>query len=629
MSKDGRNMTTKTMPAQQQRLRSTPENEPAVRMIIASARSAPVRGPARGAWLLSLATGILLLMSFPPLDWGPLAWVAIVPLVLLVRIPTRTKWMYRAVYGGGFAFTLIALQWMRLASTPMYAAWLALAVYVAMYFPLFVALSRVAVHRFSIPLTLAVPVVWVGLEFARAYMLTGFSWYYLGHTQYRWVELIQISDVVGAYGVSFLVALLAACLAGLLPVSLLSRLKLLVPGEEQPLLHAERSSFARRAISVTVCVAVFAAVLGYGFVRRGQANFVEGPLVALVEANFTASMKHDPTQDMRRKIFEMHHKLTGMAVKKHPVDLIVWPETMYRAPLMVASPDLSDEELQRRSPPGVMAKDWRRSLVPKVLANMSRQSGAAMIVGIETWTADDDGFRRYNSATFTRPDVGLTGRYDKMHRVIFGEYVPLAEELPWLASLSPMPVQFQLSKGKTPSVFEYKGMRYAPIICFEDTVPHLMRRIAKSTADWQTGKPVDCFVNLTNDGWFHGSAELDQHLITAQFRCVETRTPMVRAVNTGISAIIDGDGVVVEPDDFIDGDGKGRNSMRDPKTGKYHKQLNAVIVSTVPLDDRRSCYVVWGDWFAMSCGLMAGCVLIGGLIPRRRRRDKNVVTDES
>ncbi len=567
-------------------------------------------------------------MSFPPLDWGPLAWVAIVPLVLLVRIPTRTKWMYRAVYGGGFAFTLIALQWMRLASAPMYFAWLALALYVAMYFPLFVALSRVAVHRFSIPLTLAVPVVWVGLEFARAYMLTGFSWYYLGHTQYRWVELIQISDVVGAYGVSFLIAMLAACLAGLLPVSLLSRLKLLVPGEEQPLLHAEQTSFSRRAISVTVCIAVFAAVLGYGFVRRGQANFVEGARVALVQGNFPPSFKHDPTQASRRKIFETHHNLTGMAVKKHPVDLIVWPETMYRAPLMVASPDLGDELLAKQSPPGVRAEDWRRSLVPKVLSNMSRQSGAAMIIGIETWTADREGFRRYNSAAFSRPDVGLTGRYDKLHRVIFGEYVPLQKEVPLMAALSPMPIQFQLSKGKTASAFEYKGMRYAPVICFEDTVPHLMRGIAKSTADPQTGKPVDCFVNLTNDGWFHGSSELDQHLITAQFRCIETRTPMVRAVNTGISAIIDGDGVVVEPDDFIDGDGKGRNSMRDSKTGQYHKQLNAAIVSTVPLDDRRSAYVVWGDWFAGSCGLMAGFVFIGGLIPRRRR-ETNVATDES
>ncbi len=622
-------MTTESMTAQPQRLRSTPENEPTVKMIIASARSAPVRGPARGAWLLSLATGILLLMSFPPLDWGPLAWVAIVPLVLLVRIPTRTKWMYRAVYGGGFAFTIIALQWMRLASAPMYAAWLALAVYVAMYFPLFVALSRVAVHRFSIPLTVAVPVVWVGLEFARAYMLTGFSWYYLGHTQYRWVELIQISDVVGAYGVSFLVAMLAACLAGLLPVSLLSRLKLLVPGEEQPLLHAERTSFSRRAISVAVCVAVFAAVLGYGFVRRGQANFVEGARVALVQANVTPSIKHDPTQDSRRKIFQTHQALTGMAVEKGPLDLVVWPESSYPDRLTTASPNLSDVELQRNLPPGVLAKNWRHSGVPKHLKSISRQAGAAMIIGLVTGTLDEDGLRAFNSAAFTRPDVGLTGRYDKMHRVIFGEYIPLVEELPWMASLSPMPVQFQLSAGKSASAFEYNGMRYAPVICFEDTVPHLMRGIAKSTADPETGKPVDCFVNLTNDGWFHGSSELDQHLITAQFRCVETRTPMVRAVNTGISAIIDGDGAVVEPDDFIDGDGKGRNSMRDPKTGRYHKQLNAVIVSTVPLDDRRSFYVAWGDWFAGSCGLMAGFVFIGGLIPRRRRRDKNVATDES
>lgn len=612
-------MTTDTMPAQQQRIRSTPENEPTVKMIIASARSVPVRAPAAGAWGLSLLTGVLLLMSFPPLDWGPVAWLAIVPLVLLVRIPDRTKWMYRAVYVGGLTFTLIGFQWMRLASAPMYAAWVALAVYIAVYFPLFVAIARVAVHRFSLPLTFAVPVVWVGLEYARAYMATGFSWYYLGHTQYRWVELIQVSDLVGAYGVSFLMAMTAAALAGLLPVSLLSKLKLLVPGAEQPLLHAEQSSFRKKAISVTVCLVLFAAMWSYGAVRRGQANFVDGPMVALVQGNFAPTIKHDPKQDTRRKIFQKHHVLTGMAVKKHALDLVIWPETMYGDPLMITSPNLSDEELQRIAPPFAPVERWRTSQVPEIFAKMSRQAGAAMIVGVETWTADEKRFRRFNSATFARPDMGLVNRYDKMHRVLFGEYVPLAEEIPLLAALSPMPVQYQLSEGKSPAVFEYNGYRYAPIICFEDTVPHLMRGIAKSTAEPKTGKPIDCFVNLTNDGWFHGSSELDQHLITAQFRCIECRTPMVRAVNSGISAVIDGDGVVLEPEEFIDGDGKNRNSMRDPETGEYYRELNAVIVDAVPLDDRESFYVTWGDWFAMSCGLMCCTVVIGNWLPRRRK----------
>src|SRR5205823_10568507 len=124
-------------------------------------------------------------------------------------------------------FWLPTLQWMRLGHPAMYAAWGALSFYLALYFPLFVALARVAVWRFGMPLTLAAPIVWVGLELLRGYLMTGFSWYYLAHTQYRWVELIQISDLLGAYGVSFLVALVAGCAAELLPVSVLARLRLL------------------------------------------------------------------------------------------------------------------------------------------------------------------------------------------------------------------------------------------------------------------------------------------------------------------------------------------------------------------------------------------------------------------
>jgi apolipoprotein N-acyltransferase len=99
---------------------------------------------------------------------------------------------------------------------------------------------------------------------------------------------------------------------------------------------------------------------------------------------------------------------------------------------------------------------------------------------------------------------------------------------------------------------------------------------------------------------------------------VECRTPVVRAVNTGVSAIIDGDGAILDPEVFIDGDKQGRTSARDPQTGRWHKQLNAALVHTVPLDHRRSFYVRHGDWFAMLCGGLSVFVGLTALMPRRQ-----------
>ena len=185
--------------------------------------------PARGAWLFSAAFALLIWTSYMPLDWGPMGWLALVPLVLLVRIPQRTRRMYTAIYVTGVLSYTATLEWMRYGDKTMYTAWIATAVYLAMYYPAFVAVARVAVHRLKLPLSLAVPVVWVGLDLLRAHLITGCSWYCLAHTQYRWTALIQISDLVGAYGVTFLVAMMSACFAGLVPESLFDRLKMVLP----------------------------------------------------------------------------------------------------------------------------------------------------------------------------------------------------------------------------------------------------------------------------------------------------------------------------------------------------------------------------------------------------------------
>lgn len=564
--------------------------------IINSARAAPAG--IRGALVASGLSALLLWGAFTPLDFGPLAWVALVPLFALVRLARPARRSYGAIYLGGLGFWLIALQWMRLGHPAMYLAWFALAAYLALYFPLFVWLARVAVWRFGIPLTLAAPATWTGLELLRGNLMTGFSWYYLAHTQYRWIELIQISDLAGSYGVSFLVALVAACAAELLPDSFLLRLGLLPASAGSASIRSV--STAGRFIRVGACLAVFAAVLSYGYARRSGNVFQPGPRVALVQGNVTSEVKHDP-QDFPR-IERRHEELTGLAVKQQP-DLIVWPETMFRWPLVETPPDVSDADLAAAHPDLPVAQ-LRELKVRDKLARMAQMAGTALVIGLETLELDRTHQWTYNSAVLVKPDGTLANRYDKLHRVVFGEYIPLVETFPWLRKLTPFGAGFGINAGAACAVFEQKGFRFAPIICFEDTVPQLVRNIVNTTTLPTPAGPkrIDFLVNLTNDGWFHGSSELDQHLITAAFRCVECRTPMVRAVNTGISAFIDGDGVV-------------RRKAVGLKTGRP-KQDEAVVVDSVPLDSRRSFYLAAGDWFAGICLVCCGFLFLTGIFSR-------------
>jgi apolipoprotein N-acyltransferase len=613
--------------------------EPSVHSIIRAARSVNVPASSRRVWIATGCSGLLLWASFPPLDWGALGWFALVPLLLLVRPAQRPPRALLATYVTAFVSQLFLVQWLRHGDPSMYLAVFACAVYFACYFPAFLLLCRGAVHRLRVPLVVAAPTIWVGLEYLRAYLFTGGSWYYLGHTQYRWIEMIQISDLVGAYGVSFIVMSAAAALAGIVPLSWLSTAAGFranaSSAESDPAFRSPdqpaatpsssltgRSSTGvrvRDVLAVAYSVLLVTGCLVYGHIRRGQAQFHEGPRIALIQGDFTSGVKRDPSE--ASAIFQKHYLLTGAAVKYQP-DLIIWPETMYRDPLFLASPDLSDADLLRTAP-RIPPYAWRRSQVPQQLHELSMQAGAGIIFGLDTLVADNGSLRHYNSAVLAVPSTDGLRRYDKIHRMIFGEYIPARDWLPFLKAVVPFEPGFELAAGDRAVAYDYKQWRLCPSICFEDTVPHLMRTLVKKLEAPTAGdKPVDCLVNITNDGWFHGSAGLDQHLITALFRCVELRKPMVRAANTGISAVIDGDGMVIEPDVYIDADNKGRTSMRDPKTGRWNRMLNAVLVDSIPLDNRTSFYLRHGDWFAAGCGglaVLAGLLALAtGAFARRR-----------
>ena len=253
------------------------------------------------------------------------------------RRPYCTLWLV------GFVFWLAALHWLRLPHWATCFGWLALSFYFAFYFPLFVGLSRVAVHRLGVPVIVAAPVVWTGLELARAHVLTGMTMASLGHTQYRWIELIQISDLAGAFGVSFLVMFVAACLGRMVPCD------------------------GRRwaAWPLAPALAVLAAALVYGHVRifrptRRAARRPDRPDPRLDRHAHEVRPRH------AEEIFEHYLRWSQAAVreaaKKHEkIDLIVWPETMFPWPLdhlrrRTAASRNSAPNCRRRS----SASSWNR-----------------------------------------------------------------------------------------------------------------------------------------------------------------------------------------------------------------------------------------------------------------------------
>jgi apolipoprotein N-acyltransferase len=504
---------------------------------------------------------------------------------------------------------------MRLGHPAMFMALAALAAYVGLYIPTFVWLGRRCLMA-GLPLWISVPVVWTGLEYARAYLLTGFSWYYLGHSQYRWLSLIQISDIVGAYGVSFLIALISGALAQQIPLTWLRRWKLDVD-------ESATDNFSLKPLVVSALLLI--GVLTYGTLRKTPPEqFPAGPAMALIQGNFTPELKHDRNEFLTR--FRVHDALTAHSVSLQP-DVIVWPETMFSWAEKSAAEGVTDEDILSQIPveelsyygnqAGVLVEPFRTREVQQRLEEFSQSYGAAIIMGLEANVAEKHDLKTFNAAAFVRPDLGYSGRYDKIHRVIFGEYIPLRSVFPWLSDLTPFGANFGIDAGAEMKMFEYAGFRIVPMICFEDTVPHLTRRMAAQKDS--EGRECDVLVNLTNDAWFRGSSELDQHLITGVFRSVETRVPLVRCVNGGISAFIDGNGLVREPDKILvmkeplEGlhaevsDVKG---MRDPSTGSWRRQFNGIIFGQVPLDPRSSLYVQYGDWFAGLClfAMLAACV---------------------
>lgn len=504
--------------------------------------------------LLAVGSGGLASLSLPPWDAWWLAFVALIPLLLAVR-EARPAPAALAGFAFGLAFYVTTLWWVvttmttygRMALPMALLALGLLAAFLAGYGALFGWLAAQWPWRSRLaPLgPVALAAVWTGLEILRAHLFSGFPWMLLGYSQHRQPTLRLWAAVAGTYGLSVLVVLVNATLAEALRWALRDRRD---PGAGRKLLPA-----------IGILLAALGGVIGYG--AWGWEDPATGPAlrVALLQGNIDQARKWD--REYQAATLEIYERL-ARRVAAGPPALIVWPETA--APFFL-----------RREP----------ELGGRV-ARLAGETGSPMLVGAPD--VGEDG-RLYNSAFLVQPDGRLSGRYDKRHLVPFGEYVPLRQIFFFVDRLAEGIGDFGRGQGAT--LLTTGGVPFGTMICYEAIFPDEVREFVQEGARF--------LVNITNDAWFGRTGAPAQHLAMAAMRAVETGTYLVRAANTGYSAVIAPSGAVVEQTPWF---------------------TETALAATIRLRTAETPYVRYGDVLGWACAVVTvagGCV---GLARARRRR---------
>ncbi len=415
-----------------------------------------------------------------------------------------------------------------------------LTLYLALYFGLF----GLVVSSYSLKLKaynlLFIPSLWVILEYARSYLLTGFPWALLGYSQYLNLPAIQISDITGAWGVSFLVMMINVLIYKVI---------------------SDRLWVMGRRLLKYALLPVFLLFLSlaYGYYKLSltpNTCYLTPIKVSVVQGNIPQELKWK--EGSRDFILNKYLTLTSQASGDKP-DLIVWPEA--------SLPVVLEEE------PSYYKK----------VEGFNKETNAPLLIGAVT--AGDGQY--YNSALLVSGNGNLSGKYDKIHLVPFGEYIPLRKTLGFLETIAPIG---DITAGKDYTVFDAPAP-FSVLICFEDLFPRLSRQFTKKGAGF--------LINITNDAWYKQTSAPYQHLQASVFRAVENRVYLVRAANTGVSA-------------FIGPEGRIASTVRD-KTGKdIFISGWATSKITLPEEKGLGLYTRYGDFFIAICFLI---IFYGIILP--------------
>lgn len=444
--------------------------------------------------ILSIASGLLIALSFPTPGFSFLAWIALIPmLVALEGSSPRTSFRIGITCGvSAYAFILYWLnivftQYGHLPWTVSIPVYMLLVFWLAMFYGLSTGIARMG-ELAGIKAAFTLPVAWVAFDFIRSFLFSGFSWAMLGHSQFRTLPLIQIADLAGVYGITMLIVLSNV---------VLYRAVRAVSGKGVP--YPLKSAI--------VLLILFTGTLFYGFNRLNEpAEISAKPLrVALIQGNIPQDVKWSP--EFREKTVAVYERLTHEA-SKNGVDLVVWPES--------AVPFFFQDDL----------------LQAERLRNLARELNSCILFGSPAHEIQNGRTILLNSAFMLSTTGETTGRADKLHLVPFGEYVPFGNIFTFINKIVVGIGDF--APGQKAVTLKAGGVELGTQICYEVIFPELAREYVRGGAR--------ILVSITNDAWFGRSSAPYQHLSIAVFRAVEARTPLIRAANTGISAIIDQNG---------------------------------------------------------------------------------------
>ncbi len=452
---------------------------------------------------LAAASGLLLAVSFPALNLHFTAWFALVPLLYALRGKTVKSGLW---LGGitGVIYFAGTIYWVTnsihfyggIALIPASLITLLLCSYLALYPALF---SAASVHlRNGNPgmFFITAPLLWTALELSRTYVFSGFPWALLGYTQYSLLPVIQIADITGVYGVSFLIVLVNVSVA-------------------------EFIGNRKNWMAIVVTIFAIALTLGYGFFKLRSGDLSGSINLSVVQGNIEQSKKWDPAY--QSEVVAIYKDLTLEALKERP-DLVIWPET--------ATPFHFDGRF-----------DNDKTLTEDLIA-FEKQNKVPLLFGSPIYTIlPNHHISSRNSAFLLSGEGQVVAEYSKIHLVPFGEYVPLKKILFFINKLTQALGDTEAGHTYTIMTVPYddqgqrKETKFCTVICYEIIFPNLVRKFV--------GQGASMLTTITNDAWFGKTAAPYQHFSMAVFRAVENRVPVARAANTGISGFIDAQGRIL------------------------------------------------------------------------------------
>ena len=505
---------------------------------------------------LAALSGLLVVACFPRFDVDWLAWVALVPLLLALERVTPARAMLLGQITG-VVFFVGVFEWIWQVRAYNVLDEVLLGFYLALYFAVWALGLRWLSGRFAVPTPLLASALWVSMEYLRGHVgFLSLPWMFLGHSQYRHPMMLQITSLTGVYGLSFIIVLVNAAVAQVI---------------------ARRPTTWRTVpASAVAALASVAFVLVYGAVVLSRGSADETITIAAVQGNVPQNAKWDAAH--RATTVQRYGDLTREAARHHPA-LIVWPETAV---------------------PGDVEHDPR---LLKPVRELTKEVGIPLLVGSAEhakFTKREYGSRTYNSMVLVTPDGRIAGTYRKIRLVPFGEYVPLQGVFIWPAAIASS--MGDSVAGDTPTVFRIGDVGVASTICWENIFPDLVRQFVRQGAR--------VVVNATNEAWFQDSGAPRQFLAISVFRAAEHRVSVLRVANTGISAVIDPHGRIVQ-------------RLRSPEG--HDVFIAGVLAASLPVSRVTTFYTAFGDTFAVglltACGVLA--VVVGGRdLARRLARHK-------